>query len=149
MMNFITSSLGFLKLGGFQCVDRPMGYWTVSLTFRPMIASIQELKKRDDELEIENVTLRRDFNAYKASPPLTVPFQASSLRQGWMMGPNPATRGPASLFRPRARHANQSAGTRPAPIGTPADRTPQPAVPPALFRPPSPEIRDTPPFQYP
>jgi hypothetical protein len=35
----------------------------------PMIASIQELKKRDDELEIENATLRRDFNTYKATHP--------------------------------------------------------------------------------
>ena len=35
----------------------------------PMIASIQELKKRDDDLEIENATLRRDFNAYKATHP--------------------------------------------------------------------------------
>ena len=34
-----------------------------------MIASIQELKKRDDELEIENTTLRRDFNAYKEAHP--------------------------------------------------------------------------------
>ena len=35
----------------------------------PMIASIQELKKRDDDLEIENAALRRDFDAYKASHP--------------------------------------------------------------------------------
>ena len=35
----------------------------------PMIASIQELKKRDDELEVENATLRRDFNAYKEAHP--------------------------------------------------------------------------------
>ena len=35
----------------------------------PMIASIQELKKRDDELEIENAALRRDFNAYKEAHP--------------------------------------------------------------------------------
>jgi hypothetical protein len=35
----------------------------------PMIASIQELKKRDDELEIENATLRRDFNTYKEAHP--------------------------------------------------------------------------------
>ena len=35
----------------------------------PMIASIQELKKRDDELEIENAALRRDFNAYKETHP--------------------------------------------------------------------------------
>jgi trimeric autotransporter adhesin len=35
----------------------------------PMIASIQELKKRDDELEAENATLRRDFNAYKEAHP--------------------------------------------------------------------------------
>ena len=35
----------------------------------PMIASIQELKKRDDDLEIENAALRRDFDAYKAAHP--------------------------------------------------------------------------------
>jgi hypothetical protein len=35
----------------------------------PMIASIQELKKRADQLEIENATLRRDFNTYKATHP--------------------------------------------------------------------------------
>jgi hypothetical protein len=35
----------------------------------PMIASIQELKKRDDELEIENASLRREFDTYKASHP--------------------------------------------------------------------------------
>jgi Chaperone of endosialidase len=35
----------------------------------PMIASIQELKKRDDDLEIENTALRRDFEAYKEVHP--------------------------------------------------------------------------------
>jgi hypothetical protein len=35
----------------------------------PMIASIQVLKKRDDDLEIENDALRRDFNAYKSAHP--------------------------------------------------------------------------------
>jgi hypothetical protein len=35
----------------------------------PMIASIQELKKRDDQLETENAALRRDFNAYKEAHP--------------------------------------------------------------------------------
>jgi Chaperone of endosialidase len=35
----------------------------------PMIASIQELKKLDDEPEIENASLRRDFNTYKAAHP--------------------------------------------------------------------------------
>ena len=35
----------------------------------PMIASIQELKKRDDDLEIENAALRRDFDTYKATHP--------------------------------------------------------------------------------
>ena len=35
----------------------------------PMIASIQELKKRDDELEIENAALRRDFDTYKEAHP--------------------------------------------------------------------------------
>jgi hypothetical protein len=34
-----------------------------------MIASIQELKKRDDDLEIENATLRRDFENYKEEHP--------------------------------------------------------------------------------
>ena len=36
-----------------------------------MIASIQELKKRDDDLEIENAALRRDFDTYKERPSLT------------------------------------------------------------------------------
>jgi hypothetical protein len=44
-------------------------FYLISLTFRPMIASIQELKKRADALEIENATLRRDFNAYKEAHP--------------------------------------------------------------------------------
>jgi hypothetical protein len=44
-------------------------FYLISLTFRPMIASIQELKKRDDNLEIENATLRRDFNTYKEAHP--------------------------------------------------------------------------------
>ena len=35
----------------------------------PMIASIQELKKRDNEIETENAALRRDFEAYKAAHP--------------------------------------------------------------------------------
>ncbi|MGP0001308.1 MAG: hypothetical protein ACLPKW_26695 [Acetobacteraceae bacterium] len=35
----------------------------------PMIASIRELKKRDDDLELENAALRRDFNAYKEAHP--------------------------------------------------------------------------------
>ena len=35
----------------------------------PVIASIQELKKRNDEIENENAALRRDFEAYKASHP--------------------------------------------------------------------------------
>jgi hypothetical protein len=35
----------------------------------PIIASIQELKKRDDELELENASLRRDFETYKAAHP--------------------------------------------------------------------------------
>jgi hypothetical protein len=34
-----------------------------------MIASIQELKKRDDDLEIENAALRRDFEDYKEAYP--------------------------------------------------------------------------------
>jgi hypothetical protein len=34
-----------------------------------MIASIQELKKRGDQLEIENATLRRDFYTYKEAHP--------------------------------------------------------------------------------
>jgi hypothetical protein len=34
-----------------------------------MIASIQELKKRDDELEIENASLRRGFDTYTAAHP--------------------------------------------------------------------------------
>jgi hypothetical protein len=35
----------------------------------PLIASIQELKKRDDEIEAENEALRRDLEAYKESHP--------------------------------------------------------------------------------
>jgi hypothetical protein len=35
----------------------------------PLIASIQELKKRDDDLEIENAALRRDFGTYKEAHP--------------------------------------------------------------------------------
>jgi hypothetical protein len=35
----------------------------------PMIASIQELKKRNDEVDAENAALRRDFNAYKETHP--------------------------------------------------------------------------------
>jgi hypothetical protein len=34
-----------------------------------MIASIQELKRRDDELDIENASLRRDVNASKEAHP--------------------------------------------------------------------------------
>jgi hypothetical protein len=37
--------------------------------FAPVIASIQELKKRDDELKAENTALRHDFEAYKAAHP--------------------------------------------------------------------------------
>ena len=35
----------------------------------PMIASIQELKKRNDKIEIENASLRRDFDAYREAHP--------------------------------------------------------------------------------
>jgi hypothetical protein len=35
----------------------------------PMIASIQELKKRDDELAAENASLRRNFETYKETHP--------------------------------------------------------------------------------
>jgi hypothetical protein len=34
-----------------------------------MIASIQELKKRKEEVEAENAALRRDFEAYKQDHP--------------------------------------------------------------------------------
>ena len=49
-------------------VDQTLALKYTSL-IAPMIASIQELKKRDDDLEIENATLRRDFNAYKSAYP--------------------------------------------------------------------------------
>jgi hypothetical protein len=35
----------------------------------PMIASIQELKRRNDEVEVENEALRRDIEDYKESHP--------------------------------------------------------------------------------
>ena len=81
MMNFIKSSLGFLSWADFSALiaqwamDRgeKTGNWQIfyliSLTFRPMIASIQELKKRNDDIEAEDAALRRDFEAYKAANP--------------------------------------------------------------------------------
>jgi hypothetical protein len=41
----------------------------LAFSIAPMIASIQELKKRDDDLEAENASLRRDFDTYKATHP--------------------------------------------------------------------------------
>ena len=41
----------------------------LAFSIAPMIASIQELKKRDDDLEIQNAALRRDFDAYKPAHP--------------------------------------------------------------------------------
>lgn len=44
-------------------------FYLISLTFRPMIASIQELKKRNDDIEAEDAALRRDFETYKEAHP--------------------------------------------------------------------------------
>jgi hypothetical protein len=52
----------------WQGGDKTLALKYVSL-IAPMIASIQELKKRDDELEVENAALRRDFEVYKEAHP--------------------------------------------------------------------------------
>ena len=51
-----------------RSADDKIGLEYMSL-FAPMIASIQELKKRNDETEAENKALRRDFEDYKQNHP--------------------------------------------------------------------------------
>ena len=56
------------KLQATFGVDETLALKYTSL-IAPMIASIQELKKRDDDLEIKNAALRRDFEDYKEAYP--------------------------------------------------------------------------------
>ena len=58
----------FPQLVTHSGADKTLALKCTSL-IAPMIASIQELKKRDDDLEIENAALRRDFDAYKSAHP--------------------------------------------------------------------------------
>jgi hypothetical protein len=48
--------------------DKMLSIKYISL-IAPLIASVQELKKRDDMLEDDNESLRRDFEAYKHDHP--------------------------------------------------------------------------------
>ena len=61
-------SICFPELVTHSGADETLALKYTSL-IAPMIASIQVLKKRDDDLEIENAALRRDFNAYKSAHP--------------------------------------------------------------------------------
>jgi hypothetical protein len=61
-------SLNGLLDGGEKTGDWQI-FYLISLTFRPMIASIQELKKRNDDIEAEDAALRRDFETYKEAHP--------------------------------------------------------------------------------
>jgi hypothetical protein len=48
---------------------RWMMYSRILSPTAPVIASIQELKKRNDDVEAENVALLQDFEAYKEVRP--------------------------------------------------------------------------------
>jgi hypothetical protein len=104
-----------------------------------MIASIQELKKRDDDLEIKT---RPSAATSTPTNPRTPDRRAPRPSAGAIVNrPNP--------FLPKLHSANATIPPPPAharPARQPNRATRCPA---SLFRPRSREIRDTPPFQYP